>query len=157
MNSRILVMDAMTVRPVVAAPSTSICDVAALMDRYDVGSVLVKRGTELLGIVTEADFVRRVVLEGHSKDAAVSTIMTKDLVTISPGMDVFDALQLMKDADVKHLPVIDNNKLVGFVTLKDLLKIQPALFEDVVDTLRLREESRKIRGRSVEREEDSDS
>jgi signal-transduction protein with cAMP-binding, CBS, and nucleotidyltransferase domain len=124
------------------------------MDRYDVGSVLIKRGTELLGIVTEADFVRRVVLEGHSKDAQVSTIMTRDLVTISPGMDVFDALQLMKDADVKHLPVVDNDKLVGFVTLKDLLKIQPALFDDVVDTIRLREEKRKLHGSRTVREED---
>ena len=143
-DSGVRVLDAMTIKPVVAAPSTSIRDVAAIMDRFGIGSVLIQRGTELLGIVTESDFVRRGILEGYDLvNTPVNKIMTTDMVTVSPGLDVFDALLLMKDASVRHLPVVDEGKLVGFVTLKDILKIQPHLFENIVDMIELREEHRK--------------
>lgn len=148
MDSGLRVLDAMTVRPVAAHPNMSIRDVAALMERYNIGSVLIKNGTELLGIVTEMDYVRRAVLEGHDcTDTPISKIMTRDIVTVSPGMDVLDALLLMKDAEVTHLPVVDDGELVGFITLKDILKVQPHLFENIVDMIELREESRKMRGR----------
>lgn len=148
MNSGLRVLDAMTLRPVVAAPGTSIRDVAALMDKYQVGSVLIKRGTELLGIVTEADFVRRVVLDGHDTlNTPISKVMTRDIVTVSPGLDLMDALMLMKDADVRHLPVVDDEKLVGFVTAKDILRLQPNLLENVVDMIDIREGHRKPLGR----------
>jgi len=152
-------MDAMTMKPVVAAPHTSIRDVAELMDKYDVGSVLIvvpkkrssllsKRDFELLGIVTEEDYVRRAVLEGHDfRNTPVSAIMTKDMVVVGPGMDILDALELIKDSDVRHLPVVDDGKLVGFLTLNDILKIQPHLFENYVDMIELREEHRKPVGK----------
>jgi CBS domain-containing protein len=69
--------------------------------------------------------------------------MTRDLVTVTPGMDVFDALLLMKDANVKHLPVVDDKRLVGFITVKDILRVQPHLFDNFVDSYRLREANRK--------------
>jgi CBS domain-containing protein len=145
----------MTIKPVVSHPSTSIRDVAAIMDRYGIGSVLIQRGSELLGIVTESDFVRRAVLEGHDLiNTPVHKIMTKDLVTVSPGIDVFDALLLMRDASVKHLPVVDENKLVGFITLKDILKVQPHLLENITDMIELREEYRKPLTRSADIDDD---
>jgi CBS domain-containing protein len=157
-NSGLRVIDAMTVRPVVAPPHVSIRDVAALMDKYDIGSVLIKEGSELLGVVTEYDFVRRVVLEGHDPcTTPVSKVMTKDIVTVSPGMDLFDALQLMKDAEVRHLPVVDDGVLVGFITIKDILKVQPHLMENIVDMMDIREAYRKLgRRRYAFREVDED-
>lgn len=150
-ESGLRVLDAMTVRPVTAQPSTSIRDVAAIMEKYNIGSVLIKAGTDLLGIVTERDYVRRAILEGHDiNKTPVHMIMTKDMVTVSPGMDVFDALLLMKDANVRHLPVIDDGKLVGFLTVKDILKLQPHLFENIVDMIELREEHRKPLGKYAE-------
>lgn len=135
----------MTVKPVVADPRMSIREVAALMDRFDVGSVLIKRGTELLGIVTESDIVRRGVLEGYDmKHAPVLGIMTKDIVTVSPAMDLFEVALLMKDTEVRTFPVTHEGDLVGFVTAKDILKLQPDLFENLVDSLQLREEERKL-------------
>jgi signal-transduction protein with cAMP-binding, CBS, and nucleotidyltransferase domain len=116
------------------------------MDRHDVGSVLVKDSTSLVGIVTENDFVRRAVLEGMDMRATtVERIMTPIVVSVNPGIDVFDALLLMKDYNVRHLPVLDENKLVGLVTMNDILKLQPHLFENIVDMIELREESRKRR------------
>jgi CBS domain-containing protein len=156
-DSGLRVLDAMTIKPVVAHPEMTIRDVAALMDKHQIGSVLIKEGSELLGIVTEADYVRRAVLEGHDTvNTPVSKIMTRDLVTVSPGVDVLDALLLMKDADVKHLPVVDDGRLVGFVTLKDILKIQPNLFENIVDMLEIREEHRKPMGKIQGMELDQD-
>jgi signal-transduction protein with cAMP-binding, CBS, and nucleotidyltransferase domain len=150
-DSGVRVLDAMTVKPVVAHPSTCIRDVAAIMDRFGIGSVLIQHGPELLGIVTESDFVRRAILEGHDlANTPVHKIMTRDIVTVSPGMDVFEALLLMKDSDVKHLPVTDEGRVVGFVTMNDILKVQPHLFENIVDMIELREEHRKPLTRAAE-------
>ena len=145
------VVDAMTVLPVTATPTMSVRDVAALMDHHKVGSVLVREGHELLGIVTESDYVRRVILEGYDPNSTpISHVMTKDIVTVGPGMDIFDALLLMKDSDIHHLPVVDDGRLIGFVTMKDILKVQPDLLDNVRDLFVLREEDRKpIRGREA--------
>ena len=134
----------MTVRPDTAHPTMSVRDVAALMDHHNVGSVLIKDGNELVGIVTENDYVRRIVLEGYDPDATrVGQVMTKDIITVSPGMDISDALLLMKDMDIRHLPVVDEGALMGFITMKDILKVQPDLLENVRDLFVLREEDRK--------------
>lgn len=150
MRSGVKVVDAMTVRPVVASPQMTVHDVAVLMDRYNVGSVLIKSGDELLGIVTERDYVCRACLEGADPlTTQVSRIMTRDLITVSPGMDLWDALLIMKDSEVRHLPVLDEGKFVGFITAKDILKVQPQLFENYVDHIELREEDRKLRARET--------
>ncbi|MDD9953116.1 MAG: CBS domain-containing protein [Candidatus Woesearchaeota archaeon] len=134
MKSGLRVGDAMTVRPVTTTPDMSIRDVAAIMERKHVDSVLVRESDDLMGIVTEWDFVRRAVLDGCNVfTTPIRLIMTKDLVTVSPSMDVFDAILLMKDADIKHLPVIEDGKLIGLVTAKDILRLQPSLFDSFVD------------------------
>lgn len=140
----------MTVNPVTATPHMTVREVAELMDYHKVGSVLVREGSELLGIVTESDYVRRVVLDGHDPNTTpIRNIMTRDIVTIGPGMDVFDALLMMKDADIHHLPVIDCGKLVGFITTKDILKIQPHLIDQATELFALREEERKLDRRAA--------
>lgn len=145
MNSGLKVVDIMTVSPVMTLPTTSLHDAAQLMERHNVGSVLITRGKELLGIVTERDYVTRACLEGHDPlHTPVSRVMTKDLLTVNPGTDVFDALLLMKDAEVRHLPVVHDNQLVGFITAKDILKVQPQLFDNFVDNFEIREERRKF-------------
>jgi len=145
MKSRLVVADAMTTRPIVAPPDMTLHNVAVLMDMHGVGSVLVKEGKLLKGIITERDFVTRVCLEGYDPiNTPVSHVMSTDLLTVAPSMDLFDALLLMKDANVRHIPVMENNNFVGFITAKDILKIQPDLFENFVDMFELREEKRKL-------------
>ncbi len=140
----------MTVKPVTATPDMTVRDVAELMDFHKVGSVLVREGTELVGIVTESDYVRRVVLDGHDPNTTpIRNVMTKDIVSVSPGMDVLDALLMMKDADIHHLPVIGDGKLVGFITTKDILKIQPHLIDQATELFVLREEERKLVNRAA--------
>ena len=65
------------------------------------------------------------------------------MITISPTKDIYDALKVMRDFNVRHLPVLDKGKFLGFLTIKDILKIQPQLFEIIVEKFELREESRK--------------
>ena len=143
-ESGLRILDVMTLKPVIASPNMCIRDVAALMEKFSVGSVIVKDGNSVVGIVTELDFVRRAILEGmDTLKTPISEIMTRDLVIVSPDTDIMDAINLMKDSEVRHLPVLDGNKMVGFVTVKDILRVQPNLFDNYSDSIRLREEHRK--------------
>ncbi len=140
------VIDAMTTRPITAAAEDSLHAVARLMKEKKVGSVLLKRGEELAGIVTEFDLVRKAMVEAMDvQKTPVSRIMTpaSEMATAGPGMDVFDALNLMRELDVRHLPVLDDGNLVGFITVKDILRIEPELFDLIVDKYEIREAHRK--------------
>lgn len=149
-----LVIDAMTTHPITVGPQDTLQDAARLMAEHDVGSLVVKERHALLGVLTEFDLVRKALANALDvKSRKVEELMTRDLVTVSPGMDVLDAIRLMRDAGVRHLPVMDEGNMVGFITLKDILKIQPQLFDIVVERLRLREEERKLLRFAGEEEE----
>jgi CBS domain-containing protein len=136
--------DAMTFKPVFVSPSTTLIECSKIMDKKHVGSLIIKSGSKPLGIVTEQDIVRKVVAKG--KDFTQTTaeeIMETKLYTVQPEDDIYDALMIMNDFNVRHLPVIHNENLVGFLTIKDVLKIEPALFDLVVGKFEIREEERK--------------
>ena len=98
---------------------------------------------EAIGLVTDEDFVRKSVAKGlDPKKLRILDIMSTELTTISPEKDIYDALLLMRDHNIRQLPVISNKKVEGF--LKDILKIQPELIDLVVEKYELREESRKL-------------
>ncbi len=146
MRTNIFVRDAMTKRPVCAQPNTSILDCAKLMKKHNVGSLLIKDDNEeLVGIVTEEDFVRRVIANGVDVKEPVHKIMTKSVFTIDESEDIFDAIMKMKDLDIRHLPIVsENGKLKGLITMKDILRLEPQLFELIVDIIELREEEDKL-------------
>ena len=79
----------------------------------------------------------------HSIKEQVKNFMTTTLTTITPGLDIFDALNVMKDRNVKNLPVKDGEKLFGRLALKDVLKIQPSLFELWAEKMVIKEEESK--------------
>jgi len=130
--------DTMSTRPIAMAPSMTLQQAAMLMREHDVGSVLVKKDDDLLGIVTHWDMVHRAMAEDMNPNATlVSELMVSDLITVHPSLDVFEALRLMRDANIRHLPVLENQRLVGFVTMKDILKLQPQLFELIAEKYEL--------------------
>lgn len=145
MKTGIAVCDAMTQRPVYVTPSTNLKECARLMKENRVGSLLVKDNKKLVGIFTERDMVRKAVaLNKSPQSVCAGDIMVKDVITISPDRDIFDAIIKMREYDIRHLPVVDRNRaFVGLLTIKDILKIQPSLFELYVDIFNLREEARK--------------
>jgi signal-transduction protein with cAMP-binding, CBS, and nucleotidyltransferase domain len=143
MQTGIKVGEAMTTEPVATTPETTIRDAARLMKEYDVGSVLLKEGDNVVGIVTEFDLTRKVVADDMDTREPVSNVAETALVDILPTRDLAEALQLMKVNEVRHLPVVQDEEFMGLITMKDILKIAPALFDIMVDQIRLREENRK--------------
>jgi CBS domain-containing protein len=138
------VLDAMTTNPIVVKPGVSLKECAKIMDKEHVGSLVVKDNGSVLGIITEQDIVRKLVAKGINPiDQKVDEYMESKLETIGPGVDIYEALTRMRDVNIRHLPVVDNGEMVGLLTLKDILKIEPQLFDLLVEDFNIREETRK--------------
>lgn len=131
MKTGCTVADAMTTKPITVPSNTTVKDAARVIKEHNIGSLLVVDDGILVGIVTSEDFVNRVCAEAKSAEKTlIVAIMTKSIVDIAPEADVYDAMLLMKEHDILHLPVRDETKrLLGFLTLKDVLRIEPQLFE----------------------------
>jgi len=129
------IIDAMTRLPVVVGPDKTIFDSIKLMLKGKVGSLVVQENGILKGIVTEKDFVEKVIVEGlNPKKTKIKSIMNIKVITVSPDLDIMEAIKLMTNNNVRRLPVVDkNNKLLGLVTVNDILRVQPQLFELVLD------------------------
>ncbi|HLP80037.1 MAG TPA: CBS domain-containing protein [Acidobacteriota bacterium] len=144
METGFKVLDGMTKMPITVPSSMSVGECARTMVKHNVGSLLVVDNGQLKGILTEGDLTYRVIAKNLSPDTVVAKdVMTADLITMSPDMDIYDAIVQMNNFDVRHAPVLHNGKLVGFLTQKDILKIQPDLFEVIVDKYHVREENEK--------------
>lgn len=156
METGYTVMDVMTTRPLKVEPGTLLLDCAKLMKKERVGSLIVQQGDALIGILTEADMVRKVAAENVDvSKTKVEFAMTSlnDMTTIDPRKDIFSAIKLMNENDVRRLPVVEGGKLLGLITMKDILKIEPTLFEIISEKIELREQERKL---SIYGEEDSE-
>ena len=94
-----------------------------------VGSLLIVKDTALEGILTEKDMVHFLAKGLNPENAKASEIMTKKLHIIGPEEDLYEAMTRMKREKVRRLPVLNKKKLVGMLTLNDIMKIQPALFD----------------------------
>lgn len=104
-------------------PAQSVWEVAKLMNDFGRGLlVVVDADLKLKGIVTDTDIIRKIVIEGRdAKKTTVAQVMTNTLVAIGPGESVTDAAQKMFEYKIKRLPVVENNRLVGIISHKDLL------------------------------------
>ncbi len=105
------------------SPRETAYEALQIMSDQNLGALLVidKRG--VVGIFSERDYARKVILKGKSsKTTPVSELMTKKVLYIDPGTTVEDCMALMTEKDVRHLPVIEKNQLVGLVTVGDVLK-----------------------------------
>ena len=130
MKTGLIVDKVMTQKPVTIAPGTTIQTCAQLMNSKHVGSLLVKDGPGVVGIVTEQDVVRKAVSKNLPNTTHVDEIMEMQLVVVAPEADVTDAIMMMRDHNIRHLPVVDKKgEFVGFVTSKDILRVQPELFK----------------------------
>lgn len=153
MKTGVTVGEAMTRRPIYVEPTATLAECATIMRDNHVGSLLVKHEDELLGILTEQDIVRKAVAKHKNPaDITAEAIMAKHIYHVNPDTDLFEALNEMKDYNIRHLPVIQDGELLGLVTSKDVLKIAPHLFEILVDKIELREEETKPLNRFSEDE-----
>lgn len=144
MESGYYVCDIMTRKPILASELKNVEELSKAMVAHGVSSVLIhenKNKNRLLGIITFEDIVYRVIaLSKEPKKTVAHEIMTREIVSIAPEKDVNDAVDLMNKYGIKRLPVIDNQKkLVGLVTIKDILRIEPQMFDMIYDKMEIRE------------------
>lgn len=98
----------------------SISEAANIMKQLDVGAVPVLDNNILVGIVTDRDLVLRGLAEGKNSNERVSNIMTKDITTVTPDMDVHKVADIMASKQIRRLPIVENNNLVGIVSIGDM-------------------------------------
>jgi CBS domain-containing protein len=104
-------------------PDATVFDALKLMAEKNIGALLVVRNDKLVGIVSERDYARKVILLGKSsRDTPVREIMTQRAVCVQPDNTVEECMALMTDKHVRHLPVIENEKLIGVLSIGDLVK-----------------------------------
>ena len=147
------VYDCMTTKPISCSSSSTLQECAKIMDEHHVGAIVIRENGHSLGLITEQDIVRKIIAKGQNPvDKKVKDYMETDLITISPKEDIFNALIKMRDSNIRHLPVVEDKKMVGLLTMKDILKIEPQLFELLIEKWNLREEARKPVNRIIQRE-----
>jgi len=105
------------------APDTLVIDALKLMAEKEVGALLVLDGGKLIGIMSERDYARKVILKGKSSlDTPVREIMTSKVFFIRPAQTVEECMALMTDKHIRHLPVMEGDKVVGVISIGDLVK-----------------------------------
>ncbi len=117
-------------------PDDTIFDAVKMMADKGIGSALVMDGEKLVGIVTERDYARKVILEGKSsKESTVKEVMTSQVLCVSPERTVDECMALMTDKRARHLPVVDHKKVVGVVSIGDLVKAVISEQQVLIDQL----------------------
>ena len=115
------------------APEAPVLEAIRAMAEYHVGALLVMRGAELLGIVSERDYARKVILKGRSSSATpVADIMSSPVTTVAPATSVEEAMRIMTDRRIRHLPVTEDRRVAGVISIGDLVK---AVIEDQQQTI----------------------
>ena len=104
------------------APEAMVFDAIQLMADKNIGALLVKEGNKLVGILTERDFTRKIALKGKSsKQTAVREILSGEVIHVTPEHTVEECMRLMTDHRVRHLPVVEGDKIAGVVSIGDLV------------------------------------
>ena len=116
--------------------NNSVFDVVQQLVEHNISAVLVLDGAGLAGIVTERDVARNVVLEGRTaKDTAVSEIMTRNVIVVPPDQTIEECMTQMIDKRIRHLPVVDDGRLVGIVSIRDLVDAVVSQKQFVIEQL----------------------
>ncbi|MBU2634616.1 MAG: CBS domain-containing protein [Nanoarchaeota archaeon] len=145
METGIKVCDAMTKKPEVITPNIYLNEASKKMLIGGVGSLIVKENDKLVGMLTEKDIVKAISNNLNPSTTTVNNIMVKKIITIDPKKDLYEAILKMNKEDVRRMPVISsNNKLIGLLTMKDILKLSPVLYDLRIEKFKIKEEDEKI-------------
>jgi CBS domain-containing protein len=122
---------------ITVGPDTTVLEALKIMAEKNIGSIMVMDGEKYLGIMTERDYSRKVILKGKSStDTKVSEIMSDDLPRVNPYDTVDFCMTLMSDKNIRYLPVFDNTKLIGIVSINDLVKETIRTHEETITNLK---------------------
>lgn len=115
------VQEIMVRKVITAKPHTNLTEIARLMRKNGIGSVIMVKDHRPVGILTEGDFIRLVARGTDMKRALAEDYMNRDVVTCEPSITVIDALMVMRSEKIRHLPVVRKAKLVGVISIRDLI------------------------------------
>ncbi|MFH1710754.1 MAG: CBS domain-containing protein [Nanoarchaeota archaeon] len=147
MKSKIKTGDIMTRNFISVSPETSLIDCAKEMMKKRVGSLVLRDGQKLVGLLTEKDIIWALTKTGNRDLGSIKAkdVASKKIAVIKPGADLYEALARMKKMKFRRLPVVVNGNVIGMLTLKDILRIEPALFADINFAEKVKEESEKLK------------
>ncbi len=115
------------------SPDTSVLDALQVMMDKNISALLVMEGPDLKGIFTERDYARKIILQGKSsKETKIKDVMTASLEVINLNSSIDHCMQIMTDKHIRHLPIIDNGKVAGMISIGDLVKF---VIEDQKQTI----------------------
>jgi CBS domain-containing protein len=104
-------------------PDAPVLEAIRLMAEHGVGALLVMQGEELQGVVSERDYARKVILKGRSSnETAVREIMSSPVLTVRADQSVHDCMRIMSEKRIRHLPVVDDNGVIGVLSIGDLVR-----------------------------------
>ena len=103
-------------------PQAPVLEAIRLMAEHHIGALLVMKGEALAGVVSERDYALKVILPQRAADTAVRDIMSSPVLTVSPDTSVQQCMQLVTDKRVRHLPVVEGGRVIGMVSIGDLVK-----------------------------------
>ena len=118
------------------APDTTVYDALKLMAEKNIGAVLVMEADNVMGILSERDYARKIVLVGKaSSDTPAREIMTKRVMCVGPEESVEQCMALMTEKKIRHLPVLESNQLIGIISIGDVVKATIAQQEFIIEQL----------------------
>lgn len=104
------------------APSVTVFEALQLLAEYEVGAILVMDQGKLVGVVSERDYTRKVALQGrNSKEITVADIMTREVITVAPQTITGACMALMSQKKIRHLPVVDGERVLGMISIRDIM------------------------------------
>jgi CBS domain-containing protein len=143
----IRVGDIMTRDYIYVHPETNLQECAKKMIKQKVGSLIVRENKKLKGLVTKREIVWAVFKKSPKElqEIPAKDVMKRKIITIKPSADITEAMETFKTKKVRRLPVVELGKVIGIITLKDILKMDPGLFELIYESIRIREEAEKLK------------
>ena len=109
-------------RVVSVGPTQSVLEAIKVLAAEDIGAAIVMTGDRLAGIFSERDYTRKVILKGRSSDATrVEEIMTPNVIVVTPRTRTRECMQLMSEKNIRHLPVVEEGRVVGMVSIRDIV------------------------------------
>ncbi len=143
--------DIMTRNFVSIPPETNLKQCAKLMIKKRIGSLVLKKDSKLKGLITERDIIWAITKKSveELKKIKAKDLAKKKVITIRPSADIYEALQKMRKSKYRWLPVVSKKNVIGFLTLKDILRVEPSLFEIASNqgAFEIKEEGNKLKKR----------
>ena len=117
-------------------PDATVREALELMAQKNIGALLVMDGSTLAGIFSERDYARKVVLQGKSSnDALVQDIMTAQVITVQAGQNIDECMQIMTDKHVRHLPILEGERVIGLISIGDVVREMMAHQKTIIEQL----------------------